>query len=88
MILQDPQVVIMDEATSALDGETERHLYDALRPWLAQRTALIVAHRLTSVLQAERIIVFEDGQVVEQGDHAALLRQQGTYWRLYGQKEG
>ncbi len=87
MILQDPQVVIMDEATSALDGETERRLYDALRPWLAGRTALIVAHRLTSVLQAERIIVFEDGQVVEQGDHAALLRQQGTYWRLYGRND-
>ncbi len=87
MILQNPQVVIMDEATSALDGETERRLYDALRPWLAERTALIVAHRLTSVLQAERIIVFEDGRVVEQGDHAALLRQQGTYWRLYGQND-
>ncbi len=84
MILQDPAVVIMDEATSALDAQTERHLYDALVPWLESRTALIVAHRLTSVLQAERIIVFEDGRIVEQGDHAALLRQQGTYWRLYG----
>lgn len=84
MILQDPAVVIMDEATSALDAQTERHLYDALAPWLESRTALIVAHRLTSVLQAERIIVFEDGRIVEQGDHAGLLRQQGTYWRLYG----
>lgn len=84
MILQAPDVVLMDEATSALDAETERKLYDALRPWLAERTALIVAHRLTSVLQAERIIVFEDGRIMEQGDHAALLKQQGTYWRLYG----
>ncbi|SIN84548.1 ATP-binding cassette, subfamily C [Sulfurivirga caldicuralii] len=84
MILQDPAVVIMDEATSALDAQTERRLYDALAPWLESRTALIVAHRLTSVLQAERIIVFEDGRIVEHGDHAGLLRQQGTYWRLYG----
>ncbi len=84
MILQSPDVVLMDEATSALDVETERKLYDALRPWLAERTALIVAHRLTSVLQAERIIVFEDGRIVEQGEHAVLLKQQGTYWRLYG----
>ena len=84
MILQEPAVVIMDEATSALDAETERTLYEALAPWLESRTALIVAHRLTSVLQAERIIVFEDGRIVEQGDHAALLSQRGVYWRLYG----
>ena len=87
MILQDPAVVIMDEATSALDADTERRLYDALRSWLEERTALIVAHRLTSVLQAERIVVFEDGRIVEQGDHDALLGRRGTYWRLYG-KDG
>lgn len=83
MILQDPKVVIMDEATSALDLETERQLYQDLTPFFAGRTTLIVAHRLSSIRQADRILVFEDGHIIESGDHEALLAKQGTYHRLF-----
>jgi len=83
MILQDPKVVIMDEATSALDLETERKLYQDLAPFFAGRTSLIVAHRLSSIRQADRILVFEDGHIIESGEHEELLAKQGTYHRLF-----
>ncbi|MEA3405479.1 MAG: ABC transporter ATP-binding protein [Pseudomonadota bacterium] len=83
MILQDPKVVIMDEATSALDMETERQLYVDLAPFLENRTTLIVAHRLSSIKQADRILVFEDGHIIESGSHDELIAQEGTYHKLY-----
>lgn len=83
MILQDPKVVIMDEATSALDMQTERQLYQDLAPFLEGRTTLIVAHRLSSIRQADRIMVFEDGQIIESGSHDELMQNQGTYHTLY-----
>ncbi|WP_420856751.1 ABC transporter ATP-binding protein [Thiomicrorhabdus sediminis] len=83
MILQDPKVVIMDEATSALDMETERQLYQDLAPFLENRTTLIVAHRLSSIRQADRIMVFEDGHIIESGSHDELIQQEGTYHKLY-----
>lgn len=83
MILQDPKVVIMDEATSALDMATERELYQDLAPFLEGRTTLIVAHRLSSIKQADRILVFEDGHIIESGSHDELIAQQGTYHQLY-----
>ncbi|MDG6774622.1 ABC transporter ATP-binding protein [Thiomicrorhabdus sp. ZW0627] len=83
MILQDPKVVIMDEATSALDMETERQLYEDLAPFLENRTTLIVAHRLSSIRQADRIMVFEDGHIIESGSHDELIAQEGTYHKLY-----
>ncbi|MPQ77056.1 ABC transporter ATP-binding protein [Hydrogenovibrio sp. JE_KL2] len=83
MILQDPKVVIMDEATSALDMETERKLYEDLAPFLQGRTTLIVAHRLSSIKQADRILVFEDGHIIESGSHEDLVVAGGTYQRLY-----
>ena len=83
MILQDPKVVIMDEATSALDMETERRLYEDLGPFLNGRTTLIVAHRLSSIRQADRIMVFEDGHIIESGSHDELIAQAGTYHKLY-----
>lgn len=76
MILQDPKVVIMDEATSALDMQTERQLYQDLAPFLEGRTTLIVAHRLSSIRQADRIMVFEDGQIIESGSHDELMANQ------------
>lgn len=87
MVLADPQVVILDEATSALDTETEAALHQALNTFLQGRTTLIVAHRLSAVKQADRVLVFEDGQVAEEGSHQELLEQNGLYARLYGQKQ-
>lgn len=83
MILQDPRVVILDEATSALDIDTERALHKALAEYLKGRTTIIVAHRLSAVRQAERIIVFEDGRIAQQGSHSELIRTSGIYSSLY-----
>ncbi len=83
MILQNPKVVIMDEATSALDMETERLLYQDLAPFFTGRTVLIIAHRLSSIKQADRILVFDNGKIIESGSHSELLEQGGTYNRLY-----
>ncbi len=83
MVLGRPQVVILDEATSALDTQTERHLHQALAGFLQGRTTLIIAHRLSAVRQADRILVFEDGRVVEQGDHDSLMQRGGLYHKLY-----
>jgi ATP-binding cassette subfamily C protein len=83
MVLTEPKVVILDEATSALDTETERNLHRALAGFLTGRTTLIIAHRLSAVRQADRILVFENGRVVEEGGHAALMEKQGLYHKLY-----
>lgn len=83
MVLSDPKVVILDEATSALDGETEGRLHEALATFLAGRTTLIVAHRLSAVRQADRVYVLEDGRVAEQGRHEDLIQGDGLYASLY-----
>ena len=83
MIVANPSIVILDEATSALDTDTERHLHDALGKFLSGRTTLIIAHRLSAVRQADRILVFENGRVVEEGAHADLIEKGGLYHKLY-----
>ncbi|MCV6589809.1 MAG: ABC transporter ATP-binding protein/permease [Marinobacterium sp.] len=85
MVLADPKVVILDEATSALDTETEFALHQALDSFLQGRTTLIVAHRLSAVKQADRVYVFEDGRICEQGNHEELISSNGLYSRLYGE---
>ena len=87
MVLSEPRVVILDEATSALDTETERQLHDALQRFLAGRTTLIIAHRLSAVKQADRVLVFEDGRVVEEGHHEELVQADGLYAALYAKQE-
>ncbi len=84
MVLADPQVVILDEATSALDALTEQAVHERLAGFLCGRTTLIIAHRLSAVRQADRVLVFEGGRVCEEGDHAGLLAAEGLYARLYG----
>lgn len=82
-ILRDPPILIFDEATSALDSESERLVQDAMATLLQGRTVFVVAHRLSTVQRADRILVLEGGRVVEEGRHAELLQQGGLYRRLY-----
>ena len=84
MILAEPQVVILDEATSALDAATEYALHQALNGFLRGRTTLIIAHRLSAVKQADRVLVFDGGRIAEQGGHQELIAEGGLYARLYG----
>lgn len=84
MVLQDPRLVILDEATSAVDNLTEQKLYVALDRYLEGRTTLMIAHRLSAITHADRILVFEEGRLVEEGSHASLMRREGSYARLYG----
>ena len=82
-LLKDPAILILDEATSALDSESELLIQQALATLLAGRTAFIIAHRLSTVRQCDRICVIENGAVTESGAHAELMASQGgTYRRL------
>jgi ATP-binding cassette subfamily B protein len=82
-ILKDPRILILDEATSALDTRTEQEIQAALRAVSSHRTTLVIAHRLSTVVDADEIIVLRDGQVAEQGTHAALLARDGLYARMW-----
>jgi ATP-binding cassette subfamily C protein len=84
MVLAEPKVVILDEATSALDAATEYALHRALGKFLDGRTTLIIAHRLSAVKQADRVLVFDGGSVAEDGNHQQLIADGGLYATLYG----
>jgi ATP-binding cassette subfamily B protein/subfamily B ATP-binding cassette protein MsbA len=82
-LLADPRILILDEATSSIDLQTEQLIQRGMRRLLEGRTAFVIAHRLSTVVNADHIIVIEDGQIVEQGNHTQLLAKRGVYSRLY-----
>jgi len=81
-ILKDPKILLLDEATSALDAESESLVQDALDKLMKGRTTIIIAHRLTTVRNADKICVISKGKIVEEGDHKSLLEKDGVYANL------
>lgn len=82
-LVTDPAILILDDVTSALDGETEHRVQEALREVMQGRTTFIIAHRLSSVVEADRIVVLEGGEIVDIGPHAELVDKEGVYRDLY-----
>jgi ATP-binding cassette subfamily B protein len=82
-LLIDPRILILDEATSSVDSETEQEIQRALDNLVRGRTTIAIAHRLSTLQQADRLVVLERGRLVEQGSHADLMQRQGAYYRLY-----
>ena len=83
VLLKDPALMIFDEATSALDTISEDLIQQAIEPLIAERTSILIAHRLSTVLHADEILVIQDGQIVEKGKHSDLVKAGGVYTELY-----
>jgi ATP-binding cassette subfamily B protein len=82
-LLIDPKILILDEATSAVDTETEFEIQQALNNLIRGRTTLAIAHRLSTLRRADRLVVMDRGKIVEIGNHDDLMAREGHYWRLY-----
>jgi ATP-binding cassette subfamily B protein len=83
VVLRRPELLVMDEATSSVDTQTEQQIQQGLARVLRGRTSLVIAHRLSTIRAADRILVVEQGRIIEQGAHSELLRQRGHYYELY-----
>ncbi|KJS04494.1 MAG: lipid transporter ATP-binding/permease, partial [Gammaproteobacteria bacterium BRH_c0] len=82
-LLKDAPILILDEATSALDTESERYIQAALEAAMQGRTTFVIAHRLSTVENADKILVLDKGQIIEEGTHEGLLARKGRYAQLY-----
>ena len=82
-ILSDPRILILDEATSSIDSYTELRVQEALKTILKDRTAIVIAHRLSTVRGADRIIVLNNGTIIEDGNHEELMQSKSLYHHLY-----
>lgn len=87
-ILKDAPILVLDEATSALDSESERLIQKALNELMKDRTAIVIAHRLSTVQKMDRIVVLDNGDIIEQGSHAELVEGKGTYAQLWAHQSG
>ena len=86
--LKDAPILVLDEATSALDSEVEASIQDALKRIMRDKTVLAIAHRLSTIAEMDRIVVMDQGRIVEQGSHAELLAQGGLYARFWSRQSG
>lgn len=82
-LIGDPSIIILDEATASIDTKTERHILEAIEVLLKNRTAIVVAHRLSTIVSADKILVIDKGKIVEQGNHLELMNLKGRYHNLY-----
>ena len=87
-ILKDAPILVLDEATSALDSESESLIQDALEKLMQGRTSLVIAHRLSTIAKLDRIIVLDQGKIIEDGSHAELIAKKGTYAKLWSHQSG
>ena len=87
-ILKNAPILVLDEATSALDSESEALIQSALRELIKGRTAIVIAHRLSTVMNLDRIIVLKDGKIIESGSHNELLEKGGAYAELWSHQSG
>ena len=87
VLLKNPAILIFDEATSSLDSRTEHEIQANLRQISAHRTTLVIAHRLSTVVDADEILVLDDGCIVERGTHSALLTRGGTYAAMWERQQ-
>jgi ABC-type transport system involved in Fe-S cluster assembly fused permease/ATPase subunit len=86
-LLKDPPILILDEATSALDSRTEAAIQETLRSIERGRTTIVIAHRLSTVIDADQIVVLDQGRVAERGTHAQLLRKGGLYAEMWARQQ-
>jgi ATP-binding cassette subfamily B protein len=82
-VLSDPRILILDEATASIDTQTEVIIQQALKQLLKGRTSLVIAHRLSTIHDASRVVVMENGRIVEIGNHKELIEKKGVYYHLY-----
>lgn len=87
-ILKDAPILVLDEATSALDSESERLIQEAFTRLMKGRTSIVIAHRLSTIQKMDRIIVMENGKIIEDGSHRKLLKQKGVYATLWSHQSG
>ncbi len=87
-ILKNAPILVLDEATSSLDSESEALIQDALHELMTGKTVIVVAHRLSTIMQMDRILVIENGAIASQGTHDDLLKKRGTYRRLWNIQAG
>jgi len=87
-ILKDALILVLDEATSALDSENEKLIQDALTKLMVGRTSIVIAHRLSTIAKLNRIVVMDEGKIVEQGSHNELLNGDGIYAKLWAHQSG
>lgn len=87
-MLKDAPILILDEATSSLDSVTEKHIQDTIHQVIAGRTTIVIAHRLSTISDLERILVFDDGHIVEDGSHETLLKKKGHYAKMWEKQVG